>query len=219
MIVQLSTDTTMSVLLLGSSHMNRLKHYVNKLQQQEFNLDGNIINLFGINGVRIGNNDHCRRWETYIEQVKPMHIIVHIGGNDLDCPNCNNETAEEIILKIIALFDIFRVRFHINNITFVQPLERQHTRHVPVQIYNNLVKYANNFLKINVYIIGNQLESKTARLVYLKMVFISMMWVTTDTIRTCEVQLFSLYIHSRDKKRENSNVVLACSIFSFSVNC
>ena len=209
----------MSVLLLGSSHINRLKHYVNKLQQQEFNLDGNIINLFGINGGRIGNNDHCRRWETYIEQVKPMHIIVHIGGNDLDCPNCNNETAEEIILKNIALFGIFRVRFHINNITFVQPLERQHTRHVPVQIYNNLVKYANNFLKINVYIIGNQLESKTARLVYLKMVFISMMWVTTDTIRTCEVQLFSLYIHSRDKKRENSNVVLACSIFSFSVNC
>ena len=138
----------MSVLLLGSSHINRLKHYVNKLQQQEFNLDDNIIiKLFGINGGRIRNNDHCRRWETYIEQVKPMHIIVHIGGNDLDCPNCKNETEEEIILETIALFDIFRVRFHINQITFVQPLERQHTRHVPVQIYNNLVKYANNFLK------------------------------------------------------------------------
>jgi len=76
LIVQLSTDTRMSVLLLGSSHINRLKHYVNKLQQQEFNLDGNIIiKLFGINGGRIGNNDHCRRLETYIEQVKPMHII------------------------------------------------------------------------------------------------------------------------------------------------
>jgi len=138
----------MSVLLLGTSHVNRLKHYVNKLQQQEFNLDGEIfIKLFGISGGRIGNNDHCRRWETYIEQVKPMHIIVHIGGNDLDCPNCNNETAEEIILKIIALFDIFRVRFYIKHITFVQLLERQHTRHVPVQIYNNLVKYANSFLK------------------------------------------------------------------------
>jgi hypothetical protein len=69
----------MSVLLLGSSHINRLKHYVNKLQQQEFNLNGNIIiKLFGINLGRIGNNDHCRRWETYIEQVKPMYIFVHI---------------------------------------------------------------------------------------------------------------------------------------------
>jgi hypothetical protein len=29
------------------------------------------------------------------------------------------------------------------------------------------------------------------RLIYIKMVFISMMWVTTDTIGTCEVQLFS----------------------------
>ena len=120
LIVQLSTDARMSVLLLESSHINRLKHYVNKLQQQEFNLDDNIIiKLFGINGGRIGNNDHCRRWETYIEQVKPMHIIVHIGGNNLDCPNCKNETAEEIILETIALFDIFRVRFHINHITFV----------------------------------------------------------------------------------------------------
>ena len=119
----------MSALLLGSSHINRfLKHYLNKLQQQEFNLDGNIIKLFGINGGRIGNNDHCRRWETYIEQVKPTHIIVYIGGNYLDCPYCNNETAEEIILKTIALFDIFRVRFHINNITFLQLLrETTHT--------------------------------------------------------------------------------------------
>ena len=54
LIVQLSMDARMSVLLLGSSHINRLKHYVNKLQQ-EFNLDGNvIIKLFGINGGRIG---------------------------------------------------------------------------------------------------------------------------------------------------------------------
>ena len=147
LIVQLSTDNSMSVLLLGSSHINRLKHYVNKLQQK-FNLDGNvIIKLSGINGGRIGNNDHCRRWETYIEQVKPMHIIVHIGGNDLDCPNYNNETGEEIISKLIVLFDIFRVRFHISHITFVQLLERHHTRHVPVQIYNNLIKYTNSFFE------------------------------------------------------------------------
>jgi hypothetical protein len=56
----------MSVVLLGSSHINRLKHYKNKLQQ-EFNLDGNIIiKLFGTKGGRIGNKDHCSRWETYI---------------------------------------------------------------------------------------------------------------------------------------------------------
>ena len=66
LIVQLSMDARMSVLLLGSSHINRLKHYVNKLQQ-EFNLDGNIIiKLFGTKGGRIGNKDHCSRWETYI---------------------------------------------------------------------------------------------------------------------------------------------------------
>ena len=67
LLVQLSTDTIMSVVLLGSSHINRLKHYVNKRQQQKFNLDGNIIiKLFGTKGGRIGNKDHCRRWETYI---------------------------------------------------------------------------------------------------------------------------------------------------------
>ena len=66
LIVQLSMDARMSVLLLGSSHINRLKHYVNKLQQ-EFNLDGNIIiKLFGTKGGRIGNKDLCRRWETYV---------------------------------------------------------------------------------------------------------------------------------------------------------
>ena len=65
-LVQLSTDTIMSVVLLGSSDINRLKHYKNKLQQ-EFNLDGNIIiKLFGTKGGRIGNKDHCSRWETYI---------------------------------------------------------------------------------------------------------------------------------------------------------
>ena len=76
-----SWSTRMSVLLLESSHINRLKHYVNKLQQQEFNLDGEIIiKWFAINEDRIGNTDHCRRWETYNEQVTP--IIVHISGNN-----------------------------------------------------------------------------------------------------------------------------------------
>jgi dihydroxyacetone kinase DhaKLM complex PTS-EIIA-like component DhaM len=48
----------MSVVLFGSSHINRLKHYVNKLQQ-EFNLDGNIIiKLFGTKGGRIGESSY-----------------------------------------------------------------------------------------------------------------------------------------------------------------
>ena len=54
---------------------------------------------------------------------------------------------KKLFKKTIALFDIFLVRFHISHITFVQPLEIQHARHVLVQIFNNLVKYANNFLK------------------------------------------------------------------------
>jgi hypothetical protein len=54
---------------------------VSFLQFGQSRLYNIIIKLFGINGGRIGNNDHCRRWVTYIEQVKPMHIIVHIGAS------------------------------------------------------------------------------------------------------------------------------------------
>jgi hypothetical protein len=53
--------------------------------------------------------------------------------------------GKKLFLKTIALFDIFRVRFNISHITFIQLLERQRTRHIPVQIYNNLVKYTNSF--------------------------------------------------------------------------
>jgi hypothetical protein len=81
LMVQLSADTRMSVLLLGSSHIHRLKHYVNKLQQQEFNLDDNIIiKLFGINGGVTCTV--CNRYRSQIFQISLVSNTVSI--NDIN---------------------------------------------------------------------------------------------------------------------------------------
>jgi hypothetical protein len=80
--------------------------------------------------------------------VIPSHIIVHLGGNDLDSEELSEEFAEEIVLKIISFCGMLKQRHSIQQVTIMQRLPRKETRHISQNIYNNMVVHANRFLKI-----------------------------------------------------------------------
>jgi hypothetical protein len=136
--------------VLGSSHVNRLRHYINNnpaLHNFEFGNDPSVT-LFGTGGGRIYNNYYCQQWEHQIYNVIPPHIIVHLGGNDLDNEELSEEFAEETVLKIIFYCSMLKQRHSLQQVTIMQLLPRTETRHISQNIYNNMVVHANRFLKI-----------------------------------------------------------------------
>ena len=110
------------VLILGSSHVNRLQQYVNNRPAlNNFHLNGqNTVALFGISGGRIKNNNHCVSWENEIIRVSPNRVLVQVGGNDLDCGEADVNVAEEIILRIISVCSMYISRHNVEHVTILQ---------------------------------------------------------------------------------------------------
>jgi lysophospholipase L1-like esterase len=79
--------------------------------------------------------------------VGPDRILVQFGGNDLDCENASEQSAEEIILMLISICSLYLSRPNIEHVTILQLLPRHETRHCPPVVYNNLVRHANTYLK------------------------------------------------------------------------
>ena len=103
--------------------------------------------MCGISGGRIKSNHHCGLWSNEVTRVGPDRILVQFGGNDLDCENANEQSAEEIILMLISICSLYLSRPNIEHVTILQLLPRHETRHCPPVVYNNLVRHANTYLK------------------------------------------------------------------------
>jgi hypothetical protein len=138
-----------SVLVIGSSQVNRFQQYINNHPAfDNFNLNGHVtVSLIGISGGRIENNNHCLSWENEIIRVSPNRVLVQIGGNDLDCGEAGFSLAEEIILRIISVCSTYLSRHNVEHATVMQLLPRTQTRNCTVARYNNLVRHANKFVK------------------------------------------------------------------------
>jgi hypothetical protein len=82
-----------------------------------------------------------------VTRVGPDRILVQFGGNDLDCANANEQSAEEIILMLISICSLYLSRPNVEHVTILQLLPRHETRHCPPVVYNKLVRHANTYLK------------------------------------------------------------------------
>ena len=51
-----------------------------------------LVRLYGINGGRVNKKEHCTRWERVISDIRPHHLVVHAGGNELDQNSCEGFT-------------------------------------------------------------------------------------------------------------------------------
>jgi len=136
-----------NVLLIGSSHINRLRQYVNDFNLPNFCLIQPQVSMYGISGGRIKNNHHCWLWSNEVTRVGLDRILVQFGGNDLDCENANAQSAEEIILRLISICSLYLSRPNVEHVTILQLLPKHETRHCPSVVYNKLVRHAHTYLK------------------------------------------------------------------------
>ena len=75
------------------------------------------------------------------------HVLLHIGRNDLDKVNIKSSDFEEIIWKLVTFAHTIIGRYDVQSVTICQLLNREKTRHVLSETYNELVKQANKLLK------------------------------------------------------------------------
>lgn len=136
-----------SVLVLGSSHVNRLSSFINSSPKLH-NFDQHRCNIVftGISGGKILNDNHLRVFENAIRAHRPAWIIIHIGGNDLDRKDISVEDVHLLILKYINLLRTFCRRYSVKFVV-CQLLFRERTRNLLPDCYNQMVLEANKSLK------------------------------------------------------------------------
>ncbi|VDI79901.1 Hypothetical predicted protein [Mytilus galloprovincialis] len=108
------------------------------------------VKCLGIGGGKVSNSDHVQTILSFIEKNRPEHVIVHIGGNDLDIFGASEDTVEELGLRLILLSQTLTTRFEIKSVTICQLLPRESTRVIASNVYNDLVIKTNRFLKAQI---------------------------------------------------------------------
>ncbi|CAG2194567.1 unnamed protein product [Mytilus edulis] len=141
----------MKIVVVGSSHVRRLGTFIyNRPALHNFNLMNCEVKCLGIGGGKVSNSDHVQTILSFIEKNRPEHIIVHIGGNDLDILGASEDTTEELGLRLILLSQTLTTRFEIKSVTICQLLPRESTRVIASNVYNDLVIKTNRFLKAQI---------------------------------------------------------------------
>jgi hypothetical protein len=136
------------VLIIGSSHVNRLRTYVNSnYSTRNFSFENDpLVRFYGISGGRVNKTEHCTRRERVISDIPPHHLVFHAGGNDLDQNSCEGFT-EEMVFRLLSILSSWKGRYNIQTITVLQLTGRRSTYNVPVDTYNFIVCQFNQHLK------------------------------------------------------------------------
>ncbi|KAK3084476.1 hypothetical protein FSP39_014130 [Pinctada imbricata] len=136
------------VLFIGSSHVNRLKSFMEQRGFMNFNFHPPIdCHLFGISGGRLELSSHVRRVGMEISARKPTALIIHIGGNDLDKRDATEDCCHTLCYKLVSLCSMLIQRYNLNRTTILQLMPRTRTRRVSIRVYNDLVLAFNRELK------------------------------------------------------------------------
>ena len=135
-------------MIISSSHVNRLRTYVNSnCSTRNFSFGNDpLVRFYGISGGRVNKKEHCTRWERVISDIRPHHLVFRAGGNDLDQHSCDGFT-EEMVFLLLSILSSWKGRYTIQIITVLQLTGRRSTYNVPVDKYNCIVWQFNQHLK------------------------------------------------------------------------
>ena len=107
-------SVNMSILLIGSSHIKRFEHYIDRKDTlSNFQLPKvTEVHFKGISGGKINNANHVHIFEQAIIEHKPSGVLVQIGGNDLDKPGVTSADAHLncwpcILCQIVIYFNLY----------------------------------------------------------------------------------------------------------------
>lgn len=134
----------MHTLLVGDSHVRRFENYVKgSLCNETFNIsDLWIFDFCRISGGSIANHAHTRAIIFAVRNTWPQHVIVNLGGNDLD----SSEDIKCIISRLVLFASLLKRQFHIRTVVILRFMHRSRTRNIDITSYNSRVDTANQLL-------------------------------------------------------------------------
>lgn len=144
----------MTILCVGDSHMKRFGAFIDNRQASADVLkieDLPQVNSFGISGGAVTNSRHLRTILAVIHEHRPSSLIVHMGGNDLDC---RDNTIDNIVFGLTAFLTQIRAQFNISHITVKRFMPHERTRTIDAHTYNERVVLANINLKLQCQQVG-----------------------------------------------------------------
>ena len=96
----------MPVLITRSSHVRRLQDY----EEARHAIDNINAEFQGIDGGRVMDSVHTSQINSKIQSSQPDHVVLHLGGNDLDVTQVNEQYCVELEFKFILLAETFICR-------------------------------------------------------------------------------------------------------------
>jgi lysophospholipase L1-like esterase len=138
----------MSVLCVGDSHVLRLRAFVvNSAALRTFHgLPLGEVRYYGISRGKFHNNHYLRRIISAMQHHAPRHVIVLMGGNDLDSADTHFD-VNSCVQKMISFSTVIRALPYVRDVTVLSILNRERTRFVTTQEFKHRVRVANRLLR------------------------------------------------------------------------
>lgn len=140
---------TITTLCVGDSHVKRLKQFVGVAQPASITFRiANLkeVNYYGLSGGLINNSHHLRLISDAVSHFRPQHLIVFLGGNDLNS-NLAHFDTECVITRLLAYLTQLDTRFRLQTVTVLSVIPRNICRHITLEVYNRRVREANHLLR------------------------------------------------------------------------
>lgn len=126
----------MRSLVIEDSHVHRLRQFIgpNRSSADVFNIQElSTVEYFGISGGVVSKNENLRKFSAIVRQNQPRHLIVSLGGNDLDSP----DSVECVLNKLIAFLTQLKVLFHIKSVTILSFFRRdERDTYLQIQLHS-----------------------------------------------------------------------------------
>ena len=141
----------MTTLCVGDFHVKRLERFIDA--RQPSSVTYGIANLeqvdyYGISEGLVSNNRHLCILTDAVRRCRPRHIIVFVGGNDLDSKDANFDVGC-VVTRLVAFLTQLERRFHLQSVSVLSLVPRRVCRNISADIYNQRVSEANNLLRQN----------------------------------------------------------------------
>lgn len=113
-----SKNIMADVVLLGSSHIVKLKQYIDSdVKFKNFGIENIIVEYCGIPGGRLANPDHIERFQNFIRRFRPKYAVFQLCGNDIDTKDIVISEVRIIILRFVNILKLIARRHFVKVIT------------------------------------------------------------------------------------------------------
>ena len=138
----------MTSLCIGDSHINRFKAFVGKsLSSNVYNISSlQDVQYYGVSGGRVSKKEHLTLFHSAIHRFRPSHVIVVIGGNDLDSAEPDFD-MNCVVFRLVTFLTQIKNFYHLRSVTVLSIFHRTCTRHVSLETFHQRLQMANQILK------------------------------------------------------------------------